>query len=250
MLPLHAAGCYSRTAGVPTSPVDTVPGRVISSYATSLGSLQRARRAAGLPRTEVRQLVVGMRDTPGQSTLPAVPREMHVAARYFPPPHRALHLAGKHATRSALLNAMTDYSWAHFACHAYQNQAEPRASAFALHDGLVTVADLTSLRIDHAEFALLSACQTATGSVRLPDEAIHLAAVLQLLGYHHVIATLWSIADAPAPEVARTIYERLTATGHADPSQAAEALHHAVTQLREDFPADPLVWAPYIHIGP
>jgi CHAT domain-containing protein len=40
------------------------------------------------------------------------------------------------------------------------------------------------------ELAFLSACHTATGSPRGLDEAIHLAAAMQLLGYRHVIATL------------------------------------------------------------
>jgi hypothetical protein len=249
-LPLHAAGCYSRSPGQPASPPDTVPSRVISSYITTLGSLQRARQACTANPSHPRQLFVGMPLTPGQSPLPAVPEELRVAASYFPPPRQAHHLVGPDATRSALLDAIPEYPWAHFACHAYQNQADPLLSAFALHDGPVTLADLSNLHIHQGELAFLSACQTATGSVRLPDEAIHLAAVMQLLGYRHVIATLWTMADVPAPEVANIVYARLTASGQASPSHTAEALHHAVRTLRDKYPAYPLVWAPYIHIGP
>jgi CHAT domain len=49
------------------------------------------------------------------------------------------------------------------------------------------------------DLAFLSACQTAAGSVRLLDEAIHLAAAMQFVGYRHVIATLWTIDDSQAP---------------------------------------------------
>ncbi len=31
--------------------------------------------------------------------------------------------------------------------------------------------------------------------IRVPDEAITLAAALQIAGYQHVIATLWQISD-------------------------------------------------------
>jgi hypothetical protein len=55
------------------------------------------------------------------------------------------------------------------------------------------------------------ACQTATGSVRHLDEAIHLAAAMQFLGYRHVIATMWTIADlarlrraSPTPSTPRS----------------------------------------------
>ena len=131
-------------------------------------------------------------------------------------------------------------------------------SAFALHDGPLTVADLAAVHLDHADIAELSACQTATGDVRLLDEALHLAAAMQLLGYRHVIATLWSIADTNAPAMADAVYARLTATGQPDPAhvgppvptQAARAVHQAVALLREKYPGQPLLCAPYIHIGP
>lgn len=100
------------------------------------------------------------------------------------------------------------------------------------------------------ELAFLSACQTATGSTQAPDEAIHLAAAIQLLGYRHVIATLWSIYDSPAPDIADTVYAALTATGRPDANYAAHALHHAVTALRAKYPTEPLAWAPYLHTGP
>jgi hypothetical protein len=250
VLPLHAAGRYSPTANIPARRAETVPGRVISSYTPTLAALRRAREAPAVTPGAVRQLVVGMPKTPGQAPLPAVPDELRVLAGYFPPPTQARHLVAEEATRTAVLGTLADYPWVHLSCHAYQNLADPAGSAFALWDGPLTVADLSALRMGHAELAFLSACQTAAGSTRLLDEAIHLAGAMQLLGYRHVIATLWTIADKPAPGVAKAVYAQLTRTGHADTSQAAEAMHHAVEALRRAYPASPLLWAPYIHIGP
>ena len=101
----------------------------------------------------------------------------------------------------------------------------------------------------HRDLAFLSACQTATGSIRHLDEAIHLAAAMQFLGYRHVIATMWTIADSPAPDVADRVYTALT-KGGPDPDRAAEALHHTIRALRDHDPTDPLRWTPYIHLGP
>jgi CHAT domain-containing protein len=95
--------------------------------------------------------------------------------------------------------------------------------------------------------AFLSACETATGSPRALDEAIHLAAAMQLLGYRHVIATLWSIYDSPAPDIADAVYAILTDT---DANHSAHALHHAITALRAQHPTEALTWAPYLHTGP
>jgi len=73
-----------------------------------------------------------------------------------------------------------------------------------------------------------------------------------------VLATLWSIADVAAPGLARDTYAHLL---HPDPehphpadqpraARAPYALHHAVARLRQRYPGEPLLWAPYIHLGP
>jgi CHAT domain-containing protein len=79
----------------------------------------------------------------------------------------------------------------HLACHGSQRPEDPTESAFRLADGPLRMADLIEQRDPGPrELAFLSACHTATGSPRGLDEAIHLAAAMQLLGYRHVIATL------------------------------------------------------------
>jgi CHAT domain-containing protein len=94
----------------------------------------------------------------------------------------------------------------------------------------------------------------AAGSTLHPDEALHIAAALQYLGYRHVLATMWNIADTPAPLIADDVYSFLTSTVETDIGEptadlAAEALHHAISALRRARLDDPLLWAPYIHIG-
>jgi tetratricopeptide (TPR) repeat protein len=250
LLPLHAAGHYPVAAEMSASSSQTVPARVISSYTPTLAALQRAREASVVASDTIRQLAIGMPTTPGQEALPKVRHELRVLAKYFPPPRQGRQLLGQDATCAAVLDALPDYPWVHLACHAYQQSTDPSDSAFALHDGPLTLASLSALHLDHAELAFLSACQTATGDLRLPDEAIHLAAAMQLLGYRHVIATMWTIADKTAPRIADIIYSHLTTTGHPDPADAAHALHQAVSTLRTDHPDQPLLWGPYIHIGP
>lgn len=142
-------------------------------------------------------------------------------------------------------------AWVHLSCHGSQHVTDPTESAFWLTDGPLRISDLIEQHDPGPrELAFLSACQTATGSPRALDEAIHLAAAIQLLGYRHVIATLWSIYDSTAPDIADTVYTKLTATGTPDTNHAAHALHHAVTALRAKHPTEPLAWAPYLHTGP
>jgi hypothetical protein len=263
VLPLHAAGRHPRTttqykamAGQDAY-ASTVAGRVISSYTPTLAALTQARtRPAPGP---VRQLVVGIPEAPdyaaGASSLPAVPAELQVVAHYLRAPEHATHLLGPTATRQAVLEALAGHSWLHLSCHGIQHPADPSLSAFLLHDQPLTLADLATLDLPETDLAYLAACQTATGDRRLLDEALHLAGALQLVGYRHVLATLWSISDSDAPAMAYITYAHLL---HPDPdrpdrpqaAQAPYALHHAVTRLRQACPGEPLLWAPYIHLGP
>ena len=266
VLPLHAAGRHPRTAhqhqamGEAAAVAECVAGRVISSYTPTLAALIRAR-ARPIPG-RVRLLAVGVPDAPGYvpgvSPLPAVPAELQVLASYLPPPEDATQLLGAAATRQAVLDALPGYSWLHLSCHGFQHPDDASLSAFLLDDQRLTLADLAALDLRETDLAYLSACQTAAGDLELLDEARHLAAALQLTGYRHVLATLWSISDAAAPAMADTTYAHLlhpnpghpNSVGQPEAARASYALHHAVTRLRRALPGEPLLWAPYIHLGP
>jgi CHAT domain-containing protein len=247
VLPIHAAGHHPRHR-TSTGSDDSVLDRVISSYTPTLTALARARQP--VTPGPVHQLAIGMPTTPGLPPLPAVPAELEVLARHFPPGQDHCQLVESQATRANAVDAAIGHSWVHLACHAAQQHADPDRSGFALWDGTLSITDLAAQPTQNRELAYLSACQTAAGSTRYLDEALHLAAAMQFLGYRHVIASMWTIADSPAPYVADSVYGTLTQSGKADPGQAAEALHHAVHTLRDTDPTNPLLWAPYVHLGP
>ena len=247
VLPIHAAGHHPRLRTATTGSTDCVLDRVISSYTPTLTTLTRTRQPQA--HTPVRQLTIGMPTTPGLPPLPAVPAELKVLAGHFPHGADNYQLVEAQATRAAALTAIATHSWVHLACHASQQHTDPVRSGFALWDATLTITDLAGQPTRGRDLAFLSACQTATGSLRHIDEAIHLAAAMQFLGYRHVIATLWTIADSPAPHVADTVYTTLTRGGTPDPRRTADALHQAVHAIRKSDPTNPLLWAPYIHLG-
>ncbi|WP_084599289.1 CHAT domain-containing protein [Actinoplanes subtropicus] len=237
LLPIHAAGDH-RTPGA------AVLDRVVSSYTPTLRALREARQhTAGSGR----MLFVGMPATPGQADLPNVRVEEELIGHHFT--ETPTRLVGRQATRDAVLRALSEHDWVHFACHGEQNLADPSRGGLLLHDGPLTVTDLGS-RQYRGEFAYLSGCKTAVGGRRLPDEAITLAAALHYTGYRHVIATLWSVWDEQAAEIARDVYTALVRDGVPDARPAARALHHAVRRLRTAHPDRPSMWTPFAHTGP
>jgi tetratricopeptide (TPR) repeat protein len=241
-LPVHAAGDHiTRGSG---STLD----RIISSYAPTLTSLAESRQPATATRS--RHLTVAMPTSPGQPPLPAVGIEVENVARHFPPGETNHQLSGPQATQTAVLGAIRDHGWTHFACHALQDHNYPDRSGFILWDGILTIADLAALPSQRRELAFLSACQTATGSFHHLDESIHLAAAMQFLGYKHVIATVWAVADLSASRVTNRVYATLISSGRPTSCRSAEALHRAVRALRDAAPDNPIMWAPFIHLGP
>jgi CHAT domain-containing protein len=145
---------------------------------------------------------------------------------------------------------MKQHSWVHLACHALQSLSEPSASAFHLHGSQLTLEAIVRNSLEHAELAFLSACQTAKGDDKLPEEAVHLAAGMIMAGYSTVIATMWSIKDEDAPVVAASFYSHLLEGGRTDSRKAARALHDAVARLRTKVGDKNFArWVPFIHMG-
>ncbi|KAG8789641.1 hypothetical protein FRC12_013359 [Ceratobasidium sp. 428] len=238
--PLHAAGLYDGTS---RNTFDLV----VSSYTPTLAALLAPDNAGVMPHAGV--LAVGQVNTPGLSPLPKTADELTIVGKYTAATGYS-QLEGPMATVDATLDAMDQYSWVHLACHAIQNRADPRQSAFYLHDGKLTLETITRRAFKHKGLAFLSACQTATGDDVLPDEAMHLAAGMLAAGYPTVIATMWSIADEDGPEIAEIVYGELMKGGKADHTKAAMALHNATKKLRDKVRLEEIWrWAPFIHIG-
>ena len=251
VLPLHAAGHHPRFADDRQDLMRSVPDQIVSSLVTTLAGLSRVRDRP--PETGVESLLaIGVPEVDELPELPeltAVDDELDVLAGFFPPDTGNAYVVRGQATRESVRQLLPQHPWVHFSCHGAQHPTSPSDSGFFLFDDMLTVADIAELHLPRTEFAFLSACETATGGVELLDESIHLAGSMHALGYRHVIATMWSIADASAPLVAAEVYRNLSTGSGLCADNSARALASAVRLLRELAPEQPLLWAPYVHIG-
>ncbi|MFE0821461.1 CHAT domain-containing protein [Streptomyces sp. NPDC058847] len=246
LLPLHAAGHHPRHGSATASDSMWTADLVVSSYTPTLAALTRSRAPRSSP-TVARHLAVALQETPGLAGLPAVADELAGLLRHSTGRTEVVSLAGPEATRQAVLAELPRCDRVHFACHAAQDFVDPAASAFSLHDGPLSVADIAAVELDGAELAFLSACQTATHVPDLADEAIHLAAAVQLTGFRHIVATSWSVDDTSAAALSDHFYRELASSdGGPEP---AMALHRAVRALRDSDPTAPVKWASYVHFG-
>ncbi|HUQ57273.1 CHAT domain-containing protein [Lentzea sp.] len=231
-LPLHAAGRHD-------VPGEAVLDHVVSSYTPTARTLSHTRSRPPTTRRDL--LAVAMPATPDHADLPATDAEATDLAALL---DAAEPLRGPAATRAAVLAALPNATWAHFACHAHSDPLVPSAGHLLLADGALTVADIGALRLEQAELAYLSACSTARAAHTTPDEVITLASAFQLAGFRHVIGALWPIQDVVAARVAAAFHRHV----HAG-TPPAEALHHVLRELRAEFPLAVSQWAGYVHVG-
>jgi tetratricopeptide (TPR) repeat protein len=247
LLPLHAAGYHASPSGRDTAP-RTILDRVISSYTPTLGALADASRAeADADPDDGTLLFVGVPESPGMPLLPGASDDRDLLAKRLGVGCHVLF--AEDATVEAVRAALPSHRWAHFSCHGRQDLTAPSMGGLGLWDGTLTVTGLSAQR-QKGEFAFLAACQTATGGVALPNEAISLAAAIHYAGYRHVVATLWTAYDYAIAEVTRMVYDDLATSGRLWPARSAEALHSAVRRLRDADRKRPSWWTPFIHIGP
>ncbi|KAF8599952.1 TPR-like protein, partial [Ceratobasidium sp. AG-I] len=239
-LPIHAAGDYG-------SGEERIYDYAITSYTPTLSALLPS--ASSSPGHESGVLTVSQESTHGLPPLPGTKQELAAIQKHIGDlPHRQLE--NIEATPAAVLAAMEKYECVHLACHASQNVVLPTKSCFHLHGGTLSLEKIAQRSLKNKGLAFLSACQTAMGDEKMPDESIHLAAGMLVAGYPSVIATMWSIDDLDAPVVADHVYGQLIDGGKMDWSRAARALHVAVGVLREKVNEKEFTrWVPYVHIG-
>ncbi|VDC01494.1 unnamed protein product [Peniophora sp. CBMAI 1063] len=249
-LPLHAAGIYSEPHGPRAFDF------IVSSYTPSLSALLRCLEGGGRRDAPPSVLVVTQPATPKCSRLPGTREEkrcLQAVLRDAQIPSTVYD--HDKATVKSVRDVMGQYPWVHLACHGSQHRTDPTKSAFELYDGPFTLSDLMGTVSDNAELAFLSACQTAVGDEKVPEESAHLAAGMLAVGFKGVVATMWSIGDADAPIVVEAYYKELIALREAGVLRKGEtgvayALHAATKVLREKVgEAAFMRWVPFVHFG-
>ena len=228
--------------------LETVMDFAVSSYTPTLDTLLKPRAMVNSTHGYPRSLVVSQPETPNFKAIPHTRKEARIVTSFVP---SADVLDGSHGTVNAVLNDMGTHDWVHLACHGLQNREDPISSSFALHDGQLTLSALMPKHIPHADLAVLSACQTATGDAKLPEEAVHLAAGMLNVGYKSVIGTMWSINDNSAPVAMARFYEVIMEqVRNRGELQPAYALHEATKTLRAHVGVTNFIeWVPFVHFG-
>jgi len=238
-LPIHAAGIYDIENG------DKLSDYVVSSYTPTLTAILDSSTPKVVDNFSI--LTVAQPSTPNAAPIPKTEDEVNLV-QSLAGGINMVSLKSEEATVERVLQAMRETDWIHMACHGKQETSEPMKSGLLLHDDILELSEIVKHTLPRADFAFLSACQTAVGDEKIADESVHLAAGMFMAGYRGVIATMWSIKDNDAPQVAEDVYKRILKDGKPNRKDAAHALHDAVKRLRESETGF-MAWVPFIHLG-
>jgi CHAT domain-containing protein len=218
---------------------------VVSSYTPTLTAILELSEPT--VREDFQILLVAQAFAPDASPIPKTEDEVRIVHRLAAGARR-INLMRENATVKRVRQGMMESNWIHLACHGQQNPDDPMESGFLLHDKILKLSEIVKMSLPKADFAFLSACQTAVGDEIIAEESVHLAAGMLLSGCRGVIATTWSIRDDDGPKIAEDVYSRIFKDGKPNRKEAAYALHEAVKRLR-DSGAQCTSWVPFIHMG-
>jgi CHAT domain-containing protein len=187
--------------------------------------------------------------------LPDAEREVEKSARFFRNGTRVY--VGADALESRVKFESSAYDIIHFATHGVLDDNNPMYSHLLLatapdspEDGFLETWELMRLDL-HAELAVLSACDTARGTVHAGEGLIGMSWALFVAGCSSTVATQWKVPSAAGADLMIDFYRQwLHARRDHTWFAKAEALRLArLHLLRDGKHEDPFYWSGYVLIG-
>lgn len=249
LLPIHAAGHHprrgaqlARRTGVSARLQDLVE----SSYLPTI-LMRRPERPEDKPRTGDLLFVATDAEREDLNHLEAEHEAVVRALGHV----RVQELINEDATVAALRAVLPSCRHLHIAGHGVSTETDALHAGFRLTDGVFTLRDLASCEVPGGELAVLLTCDSASGDVQSPNEALHVAGAAHQAGFTDVVAALMPVRDSSAVQLVTGLYQALDADPESMSAIVPSALNATVDQLRQapGTGTDPLAWVPYAHFS-
>jgi CHAT domain-containing protein len=232
------------------------------SYAPSLAIL----RAEGSPKAQTAKSTLLAFANPARAEVPAVPSAYRSVALGGLPEAETevrglLPLYDRRGSRAYFRDQAREsefkkeagsYDVIHIAAHAIVDDLTPMYSAIVLaddgaqgaEDGLLEAREIVDLELK-ARLAILSACDTARGGVKMGEGVIGLSWALMTAGCPTTVVSQWRAESKATALLMVEFHRRLAAS-----DSPARAMREAQRKLqRNPLYNHPLYWAPFVVIG-
>lgn len=166
-------------------------------------------------------------------------------------PHRTEVLTDRRATKARVLDTpLHEFSYIHFATHAFVNEENPALSGIALHtgsgddDGVIYLNDIYNLQMD-ADLVVLSACDTGLGSLQRGEGLIGFSRAFYYAGASNLVVSMWRVSDQPTSRLMISFYNQIM-----EGKTYGESIREAKMELISNpETAAPRYWAAFILNG-
>jgi len=162
-------------------------------------------------------------------------------------------LKNTNATEDNFMKLAPNYQIIHLATHGKVNAEHADYSYLAfqeikdsLENELLYIKDIYGLQLN-ANLVVLSACETANGSLAKGEGIINLARGFTYAGASSVVPTLWKISDVATAKLMEKFYTELKA-GQPKHIAMARAKHHYL-ETASAYSGHPFYWAAFVLIG-
>lgn len=117
-------------------------------------------------------------------------------------------------------------------------------------DGILTAEEIAALDLTGVEWAVLSACDTASGDIRTGEGVLGLQRAFRIAGAHTVVMSLWPVDDRATRRWMQRLYEGHLRRGlDTAASVRAATLAALADRRRRGLDTHPFYWAGFIASG-
>jgi CHAT domain-containing protein len=116
-------------------------------------------------------------------------------------------------------------------------------------DGILTADEIASLDLSSVEWAVLSACDTATGDARDGEGVLGLQRAFQIAGARTLVMSLWPVDDKASRRFMQKLYTRRTEGEDVAAAMRGAMLAVLSERRSKGLSTDPFLWAGFIASG-
>jgi CHAT domain-containing protein/tetratricopeptide (TPR) repeat protein len=117
-------------------------------------------------------------------------------------------------------------------------------------DGILTAEEIAGLNLQGVDWAVLSACDTGVGKIRVGEGVFGLRRAFQVAGAKTVIMSLWPIEDETTRQWMATLYSEHFRSGKDTPESVRAATLKVLRQRRANHQSThPFYWGAFIAAG-
>lgn len=198
----------------------------------------------------------------GSGALPEAERQVRTLGQLYGVAHSRVY-TGAEAREDRFKAEAGRYRILHLAAHGVLNDASPmyshillsQGTTAAVEDGLLETWELMNLDLN-ADMVVLSACETARGSVRPGEGMVGLSWGFFVAGSPTTLVSQWKVDSSATTELMLGFYRHLKpgaggpeASQSPPPSKAAALREASLKLISSERYAHPFYWAGFVLIG-